>query len=321
MIGTFIVNNFGYVFVIGLILGNAVCEARTKADPVKRIAITIDDAPSPPTKMFTGQQRALSIIEKLKQVDAPAVGIFAIGKHAVDFGSDQLMSYGLAGHAICNHTYSHNSLKYCSVENYIKDIQKAEHQLKDIPGYTRLFRYPYLDEGYPAQSKKMQTALNDMGYTHANITINNCDYYMCHLLQRGLQSGKRLDVDKLRSVYLKVMLECVEYFEDWFVLQGKTNMNHVLLMHSNDLTALYIGDLVAELRNRGWTVISIHEAYKPVPEDFNNATTITTKALPTNPARARNSPKGMSPRYLAELFQQEKVFLDAKPNETYTASK
>lgn len=273
--------------------------------------------------MFTGQQRALSIIEKLKAAEAPPIGVFAIGKHITDFGSEQLKLYGLAGHAVCNHTYSHYSLKNCSVDAYIKDIQKAELQLKDLPGYARLFRYPYLDEGYPAQSQKMRAALIDMGYTHANITINNCDYYMGHLLQKGLQSGRHIDFDKLRKIYIQVMVECVEYFEGWFTLHGKTHMNHVLLMHSNDLTALYIGDLVTELRNRGWTLISVHDAYKPVPDDFINASAQvkTELSLSTNPARARNSPKGMSLKYLAELFQNEKVFIDAKPKETYTASK
>lgn len=315
-------NNLRHLFVIGIIiLSSSTAIARNKAEPVKRIAITIDDAPSPPTKMFRGQQCALSIIEKLKQVSAPPVGIFAIGKHVVDFGSEQLKSYGLAGHAVCNHTYSHYSLKNCSVDTYIKDIQKAELQLKDLPGYTRMFRYPYLDEGLPAQSQKMKTALADMGYTHANITINNCDYYMSYLLQKSLQSGKHIDFEKLKKVYLQVMLECVEYFEGWFVLQGRQSMNHVLLMHSNDLTALYIGDLVEELRNRGWTIVSIHDAYKPVPGDFANAPAKTDGTSITNPARTRNSPKGMSVRYLSELFQQEKVFVDAQPKETYTASR
>jgi peptidoglycan/xylan/chitin deacetylase (PgdA/CDA1 family) len=289
-------------------------------DYPKRIAITIDDAPSPPTPLFTGQQRAISIIENLKKVKSPPIGVFAIGHHVIAFGSEQLRSFGLAGHAICNHTYSHRSLKSCTTEAYIKDIKKAEELLKNLPGYAPLFRYPYLDEGYPSQSQKINAALKDMGYYNAKITINNCDYYMCHILQKALQSGKQIDFEKLRKVYLQVMLECVEFFDEWFVLQGKQSMNHVLLMHSNDLTALYIGDLIGALRDKGWTIISIHEAYKPVPPDFKNSPSRIAGTKSVNPANSRNSPKGMSARYLAELFRQEKVFVDVKPNETYTAS-
>lgn len=291
-----------------------------RAHHAKRIAITIDDAPSPSTPLFTGLQRALSIIDHLRKSEAPPIGVFAIGSHVVDFGSEQLQLFGLAGHAVCNHTYSHRSLKNCSAESYIQDIKKAETLLKKLPGYAPLFRHPYLDEGYPTQSEKVNSALKDLGYTNARITINNCDYYMSYIMQKALRAGKRIDYEKLRSVYLKVMLECVEYFDGWFALQGKQSMNHVLLMHSNDLTALYIGDLVHALRDRGWTLISIHDAYTPIPDDFKNTPSKISETAPANPASSRNAPKGMSANYLAELFRQEKVFIDAKPNETYTAS-
>ena len=304
---------------VGIMILLSTQHADARVSHAKRIAITIDDAPSPSTPLFTGQQRALSIIDHLRKAEAPPIGVFAIGNHVVDFGAEQLKLYGLAGHAVCNHTYSHRSLKSCSADEYVRDIQKAEKLLKGMPGYAHLFRYPYLDEGYPAQTQKVNSALKDLGYTNARITINNCDYYMSHILQKGLHAGKRIDYEKLRTVYLQVMLECVEYFDGWFALQGKQSMNHVLLMHSNDLTALYIGDLVQALRDRGWTIISIHDAYKPVPNDFKNSPSKIVETNPVNPARARNSPKGMSAKYLAELFRQEKVFVDTRPNETYTA--
>jgi hypothetical protein len=38
----------------------------------KRIAITIDDAPSPSTPLFTGQQRALSIIDAMSLILVPS---------------------------------------------------------------------------------------------------------------------------------------------------------------------------------------------------------------------------------------------------------
>lgn len=143
---------------------------------------------------------------------------------------------------------------------------------------------------------------------------------MSHILQKALHAGKRIDYEKLRTVYLKVMLECVDYFDGLFASRGKQSINHVLLMHSNDLTALYIGDLVQALRDRGWTIISIHDAYKSVPSHLKNTSSKIVKSNSITTERAKNFPKGMSTRYLSELFQQEKVFVDVKPNETYTAS-
>jgi peptidoglycan/xylan/chitin deacetylase (PgdA/CDA1 family) len=291
-------------------------------DHPKRIALSIDDAPSPDSLLFTGQQRAEAIIQRLKQAKAPPVGVFAIGSHAVSFGFDQLRAYGRAGHAIGNHTFRHRCLKNCSAEDYIQDITKAEHLLKNLPGYVPLFRYPGLDEGYPAQASKVRAALGNMGYTNATVTINNFDFYMNYILQKALHEGKFVDFNKLRKVYLQVMLECVEFFDGLSVLQNKHPMNHVLLMHSNDLTALYVGDLLKVLRERGWTIISIHNAYKAVPANFKNKTArvISSNSNSKNPAGLRNVPQGMSFQYLTELFRQEKVFVDVKPVQTYTAS-
>jgi peptidoglycan-N-acetylglucosamine deacetylase len=287
----------------------------------KRLAITIDDAPSPASPLFTGQQRALTIIQQLKKAKAPPVGVFAIGSHVASFGVDQLRAFGLAGHAIGNHTYAHRCLKNCSSEWYIQDIAKAENLLKNLPGYVPLFRYPGLDEGYPAQSKKVQAALSSMGYINANVTINNFDFYISYILQKALREGKFIDFDKLRKVYLHVMLECVEFFDGLSILQGKNNINHVLLMHSNDLTALYIGDLLQALRDRGWTIISIHNAYKPIPANFKNKPIKIMAETSRNPASIRNTPQSMSPQYLSTLLQKEKVFIDVTPLHTYTASK
>lgn len=292
-----------------------------RAEHPKRIAITIDDAPSPPSPLFTGEQRALAIIGQLKKAKAPPVGVFAIGSHVTSFGADQLKAFGLAGHAIGNHTYTHRFLKNCSSDWYIDDIKKAENILRNLPGYTPLFRHPGLDEGYPAQSQKVKSALSILGYTNAYVTVNNFDFYISYILQKALREGKFIDFDKLRKVYLHVMLECVEFFEGLNILQGKRNINHVLLMHSNDLTALYIGDLLQALRYRGWTIISIHNAYKPVPADFKNKKAKIMADTSRNPASIRNSPQSMSPKYLSALFQQEKVFIDADPLRTYTASK
>lgn len=289
--------------------------------PTKRIAITIDDAPSPSTTLFTGLQRASSIIEQLKKVEAPAIGVFAIGQHVVAFGNDQLKAYGAAGHAICNHTFSHRGLKSSSVSGYIADIQKAESVLKSLPGYTHMFRPPYLDEGSPDQSGAVRTELKRMGYTLANITVNNCDYYMSHLLQSALNRRKKIDYDKLKKVYLETMLECVDYFEGLYTLKRQGDVNHVLLMHSNDLTALYIGDLITALRDKGWTIISIHDAYKPLPKDLPEQESAKIASVPSaeNPATKRNAPQSMSTRYLSDLFHQEKVVVEEPRQETYTA--
>jgi hypothetical protein len=38
--------------------------------------------------------------------------------------------------------------------------------------------------------------------------------------------------------------------------------NHVLLLHENDLAAMYLGDLVARLRKTGWEIVSPDVAFR-----------------------------------------------------------
>ncbi len=51
---------------------------------------------------------------------------------------------------------------------------------------------------------------------------------------------------------------------------------HVLLLHENDLAALFLGDLIRLLISKGWKVISLEAAYAdPISSDapgvlFNN---------------------------------------------------
>ncbi|MCP5322650.1 MAG: polysaccharide deacetylase family protein [Candidatus Paracaedibacteraceae bacterium] len=293
-----------------------------QAKEIKRIAISIDDAPSPSTPLFTGMQRTLAIINHLKRVNAPPVGVFAIGKHVIDFGAAQLVEYGKAGHVIGNHTFAHKALKNWTADAYVQDIVKADNLLKNMPGYAPMFRSPFLDEGYPQQTRQVKEALDKMGYIKAGVTVNNFDFYMESILQKALRQGKFIDFDKLGKVYLQVMLECIEFYDGLATLQKKHPINHVLLMHSNDLTALYIGDLVKALRQKGWKIISFKNAYKPLPEVLINLPGEESKEeKKVNPATLRNIPKGMSVSYLSELFKQEKVFVDVAPNQTYTAAK
>ena len=43
----------------------------------------------------------------------------------------------------------------------------------------------------------------------------------------------------------------------------------MLLLHENDAAALFVGDLVEHLRNKGWKIISPQQAYKdPIAKNF-----------------------------------------------------
>src|SRR5205814_8788236 len=60
---------------------------------------------------------------------------------------DALPIWGAEGHMICNHTYSHWFYPNRSFEEFSQDALRLEPLIKDVPGFTKRFRFPALKEG------------------------------------------------------------------------------------------------------------------------------------------------------------------------------
>ncbi|MCG8340638.1 MAG: polysaccharide deacetylase family protein [Cytophagales bacterium] len=228
------------------------------------IAISFDDAPMPGTSIFSGVERTEEIIKKLEEVNAPAVGIFALGIHAQrEFGIERLKKYAIAGHILANHSYSHYRLGEVEAETFIEDIKRAHVLLSDLPNFRLFFRFPYLYEGdNTTQRKEVLKALADMGYREGYVTVSNFDFYINYLAVQAVKEGKKINYEKLKEIYIKILWECIDFHAEWaHKILGRA-VKHVLLLHENDLAALFIGDLISLIRSKGWKIISIEDAYK-----------------------------------------------------------
>ena len=67
--------------------------------------------------------------------------------------------------------------------------------------------------------------------------------------------------ERLRRLYIGAQMSALEYHDELARLTLGRSPAHVLLLHETDLAALFLPDLVAEMRRRGWTIITADQAY------------------------------------------------------------
>lgn len=229
----------------------------------KEIALSFDDAPRAATPYLNGQNRAEVLINNLAKVNVEKVILFANSSALkYEVRKSRLLKYANAGHLIANHTHSHKRPSDLGTQGYIDDILKAESYLKEFPNFVKFFRYPYLDYGKTEDLRdEVHNSLEKYEYKIGYVTIDNSDWYMDALLQKAVRSGQKVNIESLRDAYVYMLWDSIKFYDELAVKLLGRSPKHVLLLHENDLAALFIGDLVKLLRSKGWKIISPEEAY------------------------------------------------------------
>ena len=247
----------------------------------KELAITFDDSPRAATGLFSGAERANKLITALAKQKVEQVAFFSVSKHLDAEGIARLNAYSDAGHLIANHSHDHPDFNQLSLAQYINNFLQADKQLKQFSTYTKMYRFPYLREGNTQEKRDgMRSTLTGHGYQNAYITLNNYDWYIENLFQAAVAKGIKVDLDRMRHFYVEVIIEGIEYYDALAVKHLNRSPKHVLLLHEMDISALFIGDLVQELRRRGWDIISPQLAYTDEISQM-----VTERVLPYNPGR------------------------------------
>jgi peptidoglycan-N-acetylglucosamine deacetylase len=235
----------------------------------KEIAITFDDSPRHAKGYFDGNTRSKKLIDELRSHHVKQVAFFSVSERLNKEGIERLNRYAKAGHIIANHTHSHPNINQLTLENFSQDFLMAHNKLKSFDNYSKLFRFPYLREGDTRLKRDgMRQLLQEHGYRNAYITLNNYDWYIEVLFQRAIKKGEEVDMGRMKAFYVDTLMESIEYYDQMAVTRLGRSPKHVLLLHEMDISALFIGDLVDELRKRGWSIISPLEAYKDEIADY-----------------------------------------------------
>jgi len=281
----------------------------------QEIAITIDDAPRRDTKLFSGTERTQTLIENLKKAKVPDVLIFVVTQQINENSIKRLKAYEKAGFHLANHSHNHFSANKVDLDIYLEDITIAHRILEKSDNFIPFYRYPLLHHGNTKETRdRIRAHLQNLGYKIGYVTIDNSDFYMDSLLQKALTEGKKVDYAALRDVYIKTLWEAITFYDTIARQTLGRSPKHTLLVHENDITALYIGELVKHIRSKGWKIISPQEAYTDpiasiVPDVlYNNQGRIAAIARGQSWERRRLSHKAEGAAYLEALFERQNVF-------------
>lgn len=291
------------------------CSTTSAAGPEKRIAITFDDAPLQDGPLFTGTERARRLIAALKASKVPQAAIFVTtGNIRRPENRARIRAYEQAGHVLANHSHTHPWLREVEPAAYLADIDRAQTELKRFNRVRPWFRYPYLNESPDVASRDaVRAGLAKRGLMNGYVTIDTWDWAIVNLMQQAKALRREMDMDALRDLYLEVMLSAVDTYDRLGTETLGRSPGHVLLAHENDLQALFIGDLLGELRTRGWTIVTPDEAFadpiaREVPDTLHNGNgRVAALAAVKGVDGARLRDRYHDEKLLKSLFQERVV--------------
>jgi peptidoglycan-N-acetylglucosamine deacetylase len=239
--------------------------AKTTGDGSKRIALSFDDAPRGPGGFLDTDIRPQMLLAALKRSDVKQA-VFYTNPGRIDPSNshaDEIRAYAKAGHVLANHTSTHIILSQVPAETFLADIDAAEKWLKPEKGYRPWFRFPRLDEGGKDTVKRdaIRAGLKARGLRNGYTTADGWDWFLESLARKAVQSGKQLDHDALRDLYVETHVQSADFADKLTRRTLGRPASQVLLLHETDLAALYIEDLVKALRADGWTIVTADAAY------------------------------------------------------------
>jgi len=255
--------------VIALSLAFASLSVTANADDTapsdKRIALTFDDVPRGEGGFFTSEERTRLLIEALREAGVKQAAFFVNpGRIAKRPGAeDRIAAYVAAGHVIANHTNDHPRLSQTGANAYIADIDLAAQWLEGRVGYRPWFRYPFLDEGRSDTVKRdtLRAALRARSLLNASPTVDASDWWLEAALGKVEREGRAYSPDAARALFVETHVEAAEFYHGLALKTFDVPVAHNMLLHETDLSAMFIADLVAALRAKGWTIITADEAF------------------------------------------------------------
>lgn len=235
--------------------------------PAKRIALSFDDIPRQAGAFFTPDERTQRLIAALREAEVTQAAFFVttgrLDKPDGAGGEARIAAYVAAGHVIANHSHNHTRLSQTDAAEYLADLDRAGTWLAGRAGFRPWFRHPYLDEGARDKAKRdaVRAGLAARGLRNGYVTADGSDWHLESLTLDAKRAGQTMDMAALRKLYLQSQLSGVAYHEALSRRALGRLPPQMLLLHETDLAALFIADLVTELRKDGWTIITADEAY------------------------------------------------------------
>ncbi|OXR50709.1 hypothetical protein PuT2_02245 [Pusillimonas sp. T2] len=248
--------------------------AVARAQPT--VALTFDDGFNAEGNNRVAAQYNKVILDTLRNKNIKAM-LFPLGALADNPDTMALVkAWGNQGHAIGNHTYSHQALSSTNTRRYLEDIKRADLLLRQVPGWCARLRFPYLDEGKtPEQRAEVLQWLAAEGYGVASATISLPDWELTKQYETLLNNADTSGAKAFLNDYTKQVITQARAQENYWQGLLKRSPAHVLLLHANPLNADALPSIIDALRQDGWHFVTPASAF---------ADPIYQRALPASSA-------------------------------------
>lgn len=234
----------------------------------REVAITIDDLPrgrdGGPRDLVAVRAMTERLLAPFRQQDIPVIGFVNEGRR-VDFAAEglrEVLDVWLdAGADLGNHSFSHLDINVVSLDEYTADIVRGEPIVRAALAARgrelRYFRHPFLHTGPTRESSAgLQAFLHRRGYRVAPVTLDNADYMFAALYLRPEHR------ERVRREYVPYLESIVAFFEARALEVVGREIPQVLLLHANQLNADLMPELLAMLRRRGYTFVTLEHALR-----------------------------------------------------------
>lgn len=291
--------------------------------PSRNIALTFDDLPyvavGQPQYLPSAQRATKEILSVLEAHHAPAVAFANEDKLQITGEMDArvalLQQWVDAGMILGNHTYSHPDFNALTIEQFQDEIVKGEvvtrRLMRSHPPYQLYFRHPMTHTG-DTQAKKeaIETFLAARGYKVTPHTIENSDFIFNVVYVRALRNKDEAMAKRLRETYLDFTIASTEFAERISPQIFGREITQTLLLHSNDINADCLDEMLRRLAARGYRFVTLDEAMSDTA--YQTKDTSVSKAGPSWLWRWMKS-KGMSisfkddpepPIWVTDLYRQ-----------------
>ena len=250
---------FKFILIALLLIPNLFSQ---ESKPV--LSITIDDPTIESTAGYDWKYNDSAILNTLDKYGINAA-LFVCGKRInSEEGSKLLANWNNKGHLICNHSYSHSYFHSgkVSLTAFEDDFLTCDSIIRKYSNYSKLFRYPYLKEGNTIEKRDgFRNFLKVLSYKIGYVTIDASDWYVDGRMRDTLKADPNADLTPYKEYYLKHIYERAVYYNDLSKeLTGK-NIKHTLLLHHNLLNAMFLDELLAMFKSKGWEIINASDAF------------------------------------------------------------
>lgn len=256
------------------------------------MAVTIDDLPyvriGEVPYLTSAQTATAKILKTLKKHKVPAVGF--VNERMLEDARERearialLREWVNKGMTLGNHTYSHPDFNQLTVEEFQEEIAKGEVVTRELMRsrrpYQLYFRHPQTHTGdTPEKKEAIEKFLSERGYKVTPHTIENSDFIFNVAYALAMQKGDEALAKRVREEYLILTITATEFAEKISPQIFGREIPQTLLIHSNDITADSLDEMLRRLAERGYQFVTLDKVM--ADPAYQTKVTYITKHGPT----------------------------------------